>query len=419
MIKNSKRKIIYIFIIFLLIIILVFATIQGIQILKDRVNDTINNKINKELNIIRLELKKTNVKLGRLTSSKNIDFDLNKIKFKKSNFNDWPFGYLEQYKNDIIFAHAGGDIFFGNKTENLEEIEFVKIESNIKNFFINDNKKDSYFNNSIRDILVYKNSIYVVYIDKINTNNQYQTTTSVLKSNLNKNYLVFSKIFSLKDRYPESIVHAGGKIQHFDNDFFILAVPDNGDLIGVNSEKVAIGKTILFEDNDKIFEYNIFTKGHRNPQGLFHDKQNNIILLTEHGPAGGDEINIIKQDKNYGWPTASYGEANQPTFDNHKANGFEEPIYYWGTNPGISEIIKVSDNFYQNYDDCYFIASLSGSNELFGHHIYVFCINKSENFQMIDKIYVGERIRDIIYVKSHNAVMVVLENSNSLGIISK
>ena len=81
MIKNSKRKIIYIFIIFLLIIILVFATIQGIQILKDRVNDTINNKINKELNIIRLELKKTNVKLGRLTSSKNIDFDLNKIKF--------------------------------------------------------------------------------------------------------------------------------------------------------------------------------------------------------------------------------------------------------------------------------------------------------------------------------------------------
>ena len=55
--------------------------------------------------------------------------------------------------------------------------------------------------------------------------------------------------------------------------------------------------------------------GHRNPQGLIFDKENNFILATEHGPSGGDEINLIKvsnisKDKiqNYGWAISSEGE---------------------------------------------------------------------------------------------------------------
>ena len=52
--------------------------------------------------------------------------------------------------------------------------------------------------------------------------------------------------------------------------------------------------------------------GHRNPQGLYFDKKNNFLLEAEHGPEGGDEINLIKfnQDAvpNYGWAISSYGE---------------------------------------------------------------------------------------------------------------
>ena len=61
--------------------------------------------------------------------------------------------------------------------------------------------------------------------------------------------------------------------------------------------------------------YKIFSMGHRNPQGLFYDKNNNFILETEHGPQGGDEINIIRIDnnknekiQNFGWPIVSAGE---------------------------------------------------------------------------------------------------------------
>ena len=55
--------------------------------------------------------------------------------------------------------------------------------------------------------------------------------------------------------------------------------------------------------------------GHRNPQGLYFDREKNFILATEHGPQGGDEINLIEVSKinkdkiqNYGWPISSYGE---------------------------------------------------------------------------------------------------------------
>ena len=52
------------------------------------------------------------------------------------------------------------------------------------------------------------------------------------------------------------------------------------------------GKIIQINTNN--FEYKIISKGHRNPQGLFYDNENDFILSTEHGPLGGDEINLIK-----------------------------------------------------------------------------------------------------------------------------
>ena len=45
----------------------------------------------------------------------------------------------------------------------------------------------------------------------------------------------------------------------------------------------------------------VFTKGHRNPQGLYFDQKRSIVLETEHGPKGGDEINLLKEKLNYGW----------------------------------------------------------------------------------------------------------------------
>ena len=66
----------------------------------------------------------------------------------------------------------------------------------------------------------------------------------------------------------------------------------------------SFGKILFidFENKDSI----IFSKGHRTPQGL--SVENDLILSAEHGPRGGDEINLIEFGNNYGWPISSYGE---------------------------------------------------------------------------------------------------------------
>ena len=106
--------------------------------------------------------------------------------------------------------------------------------------------------------------------------------------------------------------------------------------------------------------------GHRNPQGLIFDEDKNILISTEHGPRGGDEINIIKLEQNlipnYGWPIASYGEhypvkeahgdtadeskniekyKKYPLLKSHNINGFVEPIEYFVPSIAIQDIKKM------------------------------------------------------------------------------
>ena len=102
-------------------------------------------------------------------------------------------------------------------------------------------------------------------------------------------------------------------------------------------DNLNFGKIISIDIDTK--EYTYFSKGHRNPQGLLYLKDKDVVLSTEHGPKGGDEINKIIKDENYGWPIASYGiiygheiKKLGPTFEEH-VNGFKEPSFYWNINP--------------------------------------------------------------------------------------
>ena len=155
----------------------------------------------------------------------------------------------------------------------------------------------------------------------------------------------------------------------------------------------------------------IFSKGHRNSQGLYVD--NNLILSTDHGPRGGDEINKIIFNKNYGWPIASYGERylnsdiNKPDYlKDHKSLGFEEPIFSFIPAIGISEIIKLPNSFSTHYIDNFILSSLWGSS--------LYRIKFDENYDriiFIEKIFIGQRIRDITYI---NNILLALEKPSRL-----
>lgn len=75
----------------------------------------------------------------------------------------------------------------------------------------------------------------------------------------------------------------------------------------------------------------IWTYGNRNPQGMVYDAANDRLWAVEHGPMGGDELNLIEKGKNYGWPVITYGinYDGKPISDITEKEGMEQPVTYW------------------------------------------------------------------------------------------
>ncbi|MEC8796045.1 MAG: PQQ-dependent sugar dehydrogenase, partial [Pseudomonadota bacterium] len=74
------------------------------------------------------------------------------------------------------------------------------------------------------------------------------------------------------------------------------------------------------------------TYGHRNMQGAAVRPSDGALFTIEHGPKGGDELNLIQRGANYGWPVVSYGEnynGRRVGSGQHSAEGMAEPVYYW------------------------------------------------------------------------------------------
>lgn len=128
----------------------------------------------------------------------------------------------------------------------------------------------------------------------------------------NEGYLYFSiGDRGQRDENPQDITLDGGKIYRIHDDG---RIPEDNPFVNTQNAKTAI-----------------YSYGHRNPQGLTLHPQTGEIWEHEHGPKGGDEINIINKGKNYGWPVISYGvNYSGTTFtDITEKKGMEQPVFYW------------------------------------------------------------------------------------------
>ena len=195
-------------------------------------------------------------------------------------------------------------------------------------------------------------------------------------------------------------------------------VPQSPKLLGGNVLRIDTdGKAHPGNKPPRGFDKRMYTYGHRNVQGLLTNK--NLVIATEHGPKGGDELNKIFFNKNYGWPISSYGKSyknkNLKYFKSHKDQGFEEPIYSFVPSIGISEIIEVPENFDENWKNSILVTSLNGKS------IYRLKF-ETDNFDKliyIEKIFVGKRIRDIKYLEKNNIFILALESFGEIGILQK
>ncbi|PXY41418.1 glucose dehydrogenase [Flavobacterium cheongpyeongense] len=164
-----------------------------------------------------------------------------------------------------------------------------------------------------------------------------------------------------------------------------------GKVIKINKDGMAAPGHPVFNQSDALPE--LFTYGHRNPQGLAMHPETGEIWLSEHGPRGGDEINRLQSGKNYGWPVVTYGiEYNgQPIGDAiQKKDGMEQPVYYWDPVISPSGMTFYKGNRIPEWKNNLFIGALSGK------HIARLAI---ENNRVIgeERILTGEnqRFRDI------------------------
>lgn len=108
----------------------------------------------------------------------------------------------------------------------------------------------------------------------------------------------------------------------------------------------------------------IWSYGHRNSQGAALHPDTGVFWMHEHGPRGGDEVNIPEAGKNYGWPEVSYGSHYTyiPIPDGHIQKGYQEPIYYWDPSIAPSGMTFYIGTQYPEWMGSLFVGALAGQH---------------------------------------------------------
>ncbi|SDL27811.1 quinoprotein glucose dehydrogenase [Salinimicrobium catena] len=131
-----------------------------------------------------------------------------------------------------------------------------------------------------------------------------------------------------RDENPQDITRDGGKVYRLNPDG---SIPADNPFVGQQNAKEAV-----------------YSYGHRNPQGMIFNSETNEIWVHEHGPQGGDEINVVQKGANFGWPVVTFGENydGTPITDQTSGPDFTDPIYYWLPSIAPSGFVFVTSDKY-------------------------------------------------------------------------
>ena len=143
-----------------------------------------------------------------------------------------------------------------------------------------------------------------------------------------------------RDLNPQDITRDGGKIYRLNLDG---SIPSDNPFVGKENTKEAI-----------------YSFGHRNPQGMVINPRTGYIWEHEHGPQGGDEINIIQKGVNFGWPLITYGinYSGTPITDKVALPNMAQPLYYWVPSIAPSGMAFSTSGIYENWTNDLFVGSL-------------------------------------------------------------
>lgn len=203
----------------------------------------------------------------------------------------------------------------------------------------------------LMDVKFKDNWLYFTYVKNVKGNG----ATTIAKARLDGARLVDWKDLHVSKSITTTGYHFGSRITFDENGYLYYSIGDrgvrpNGQDINTHAGSIlrlhldgTVPKDNPFVNKNGLDE--IFSFGHRNPQGLFYDKYSKKLYAIEHGPRGGDEINVIKKGANYGWPIIShgkeYGGPNAVGEGTHK-EGIEDAIKVYIPSIAPSSIIVYS-----------------------------------------------------------------------------
>lgn len=200
-------------------------------------------------------------------------------------------------------------------------------------------------------------------------------TTALLRGRFNGKALADAQDLFVADNCNTANPHFGSKLAFAPDGSLYMTIGERGDRQRSQNTASHGGKILRLTEDGKPapgnpflgrdgYKPEIFSYGHRNPQGLAIHPETGAVWANEHGPQGGDELNILAAGRNYGWPVASYGREYGPNGALVSAHptkeGVEEPILLWLPSIGISGMIFYTGDKFPQWKGQIFVGGLSG-----------------------------------------------------------
>lgn len=197
--------------------------------------------------------------------------------------------------------------------------------------------------------------------------------TAIARARLSGNQLTDLQVLYKAAPNTTAGQHFGSRIEFDDAGYLYFTIGERGER-DVNPQDLNRdgGKVYRLHDDGRIPADNpfvntagarpaIFTYGNRNPQGMAKPPETGEIWIHEHGPRGGDEINIVNKGTNYGWPVITYGINYSGTSitDETEREGMEQPIHYWVPSIAPSGMCFVTSDNYPGWKGSLLVGSLS------------------------------------------------------------
>jgi glucose/arabinose dehydrogenase len=218
--------------------------------------------------------------------------------------------------------------------------------------------------------------IYLAFshpIDKVEGEDQAPAMTSVVRGHVIDNTWKDQEILfeAPHDSYRTAGHHFGSRIVFDPQGHLYFSIGDRGAGDDAQNTAKPNGKVHRIQTDGKIPNNNPFIKtvealpsiysfGHRNPQGLAVHPQTGQVWATEHGPLGGDELNLIKPGLNYGWPVISYGinYNGEIITDIERKEGMEQPNYYWKPSIAVCGLDFYSGDLFPKWKNKLMVGAL-------------------------------------------------------------